>query len=478
MSTIQEKLAIVESGGNPNYKNFSAIYDDYLGNEHGGIIYPNFQKYLELNYMHDYVTYGKTKILWYQTTENLRKFLQELNPPDVDPNDMTWKQLIWYITEIIKPKFETITNFFSKCHLTYPDREKLVARYVKKNPYLTITYLDIKPTKDAVLSLPPLKLERDVLVNKLSVYGSQLVKLSIRQIRPDLTLAQFNQMIRDRSYEILTIHPDDFYRLTGLEFTWDQDTLSEFTAKPEFWLRTRWTSDTYDNLTDVFGDPLTLPCLSYGTLDNLKHYNISELIEAWKDGNYIHPDNPNLIFSEDDIYALKELIGHYPLHILRPLNMIFHSTTEQTLSELLSDLEFSDVSNFFLTLFLTGMVQRLWKPHPDDGNLLENTPINPYPHKTNETRGSTLEDIEIAMTPFLNSLTESLNTTVCSLGKLPVEYGTQSISQLVNSIRSENSCIAMASSLLITTAYNYLSEMKLTIPGFDYDEFQAFSTHR
>jgi len=499
-------LALADHGidpANPDHKTYHPIDNDfYLSNVYilHEVVYPTLKRLLELSNLPGQD--DPYRILWFQSEDLLREFIRTLpsvkgeikwkrgRPPPIvvpddfqlDPNAMSWKQLVWYITNVAQPTKQTIINFFSTRHLDYPDRDRLVRKYAESmRRHKSLSYMDFTDA-DEILCLPPVRLEEDVVRGRL-VPETSLVALSNRQKRPQLTWEDLLVMIQNRDCELDTLEPEDFYRVTGLEFDWESYYIvTPYLWEPEWWLRTAWPLGYAIPESDILGDPLVLPCLAFGTLNSLKNYNVSELLEAWRHGNYIHPDEPNESWSNDQMYGLKELINMYPLQVLRPLTILLRQTSELTLADILPELDTPDIAvKLFISLFLTGMVQRRWLPDPND-SVLDLGPINPYPHKTVETQGGSLEDLEVSLTPYLNCLNDILKTSGAMLGRLSTRSldspGSQTIQQLVNEVREGKYCIAIASAVLIETGYWYLGEMKVEIPGFDWDKFESRSTQR
>ena len=105
--------------------------------------------------------------------------------------------------------------------------------------------------------------------------------------------------------------------------------------------------------------------------------------------------------------------------------------------------------------------------------------------RTIETRGSCQKDIEKKMTPELAKIQEEydLLTDKSIVNQLNLLYSTNTIypqflMEFVAETAQGNYCVGGGSTLMIETAYNYLTTMNVIIPNFDYNTFENLSTHR
>jgi hypothetical protein len=247
-----------------------------------------------------------------------------------------------------------------------------------------------------------------------------------------------------------------------------------------------------DRTTDFYDQKFEDFVIVYGTMKNYKCYSPEELENSFvydrvtKFSAFRIPDEPQKQFPEEDVVKLlKMLVEQDPMWILN-----FKEKTDSLVKKIalmtskegiLEDLSPKDIEIFIVmmkNLFEAGMYQRTWKG-PGYG----------YPMNTRETKGSCQDAINQQMTIPLNNILDEFNNLskegrrIVNKKSLIYNAGREelypdSIMSFVRTTISGNFCVGGGSAMMIETAYYYLNKMNRKIEGFDYNKFQATSTHR
>ncbi len=465
------------------------VYNDYA--------YGSFQDYLEYNPLS--ATGAIYKILYYQSVENLLAFVKAR--PKVGVYFETFKGLITHIITVIKPKPEEIYSFFSRFHNKYQDRARLVTEYVeilgRSNPiiFTGITELSTKGPM-AVLSIPPLNLEERLVRSKLNVSQER-----------NLLLQVFPEMSSESNAGLLA---DQFFNMSLIDFDLQptrQDLVQLFGEKnpilkriSEFYMKqvTGWANPSAaeirnnidrpefkqlfvaicPNPEDSYDEPIVEPIISYGTFTNFICYNLAEFLPAFRCAGTIafrHPDEPAKVFNSREMDQLINILEHIPG--TDELIGVITNNRVPFIGEISTDPVIRQkIVDIFKHLFEAGMYQRRWKG-----------PGHPYPMRYEETREGTLIDVEVDMTPSLGqirelvlSLPKSVQEDLFSIPTIGSNLKTSSrtFGQFFDQTIRGKWCIGFGNATMVFTGYYYLKALRVFIPNFNIEEFDARSTHR
>lgn len=234
--------------------------------------------------------------------------------------------------------------------------------------------------------------------------------------------------------------------------------------------------------------------VSYGTFTDFVCWSIDDLNHAFTSANGEiiprRPDRPNEIFTRRQLTKLYEtlnsqdprFIPNYTQQITPFTQKLLTLLRRPVTNELRSLTEDRNrLVSLFTHLFNAGMYQRTWQG-----------PGHPYPMKYEQTRGCNLNVLAVNMTPELGmlmldyaALTPAAKDVIDGLKSLSYNEADKQVvettSELIAFIRqtmNDKACIGFGSAYMIVSAYQYLKDLGVTIPGFDITRFETRSTHR
>jgi hypothetical protein len=463
---------------------------------------------------------SQAAFLLYQTNETLLQLARSIIPP-TRPYFETRAGILDYLVDnltprnrprrtpmgnsapqVIQPHEELYDRFLHVCRVVneYPGRLQMFSRLESLSQY---------PISNPI-EKPPLPYERAYLtaalegrlnevfpvLNDLSEIDAGTTSVNQALLSdPNLRVGSRQELFDLQNQKIFRrIPPKEIYRLTG----WKNihayhDARNEMVRETEFNL----VSDSFvcPNQTTIFLEPREGLTITYGPFLNIRCYSPEELEASFIVTDqfvaFRKPDRPDEVFTENEVNDLLDMIEEQDpefhartrdlvVKIRRGLSQTTEITPEivQEQFERLIPEDRVSASKIFEDFFLAGMTQRTWSG------------TGPFPMKSDQTEGSSLQEIEIKMTPILNDIQDQYNKLSpegkAVLNSLPVvdfENGvfirrTDPLLDFGKQTREGNFCIGYGSRLMIYSGVFYLSALGVVIPGFSLDEFEPESTHR
>jgi hypothetical protein len=386
---------------------------------------------------------------------------------------------------------------------TYQNREKLIARYQGYNIFV---YYNPTTPIQTTLYFPPYWFEKAIFQDRIIVNSPALMKIEIAKSFVDDDLQPVSRqkiwdLIQNRDSELIYYSNNLILRSSGWYHTTNFD---RYRYEPNNWKLIEYIKQNPTifslvdqpnlcaNRRDIYFEEYQGFVITYGNYLNFECYSPEDLEAAFiVEPNRIffrNPLHPAQVFTLRQLLELSTLLRDQNPNDLpnyrdriRPLidKMIrgLNSNNLTNVREKLRGLTGPDREHtieLLEALFRAGMYQRTWKG-----------PTFGYPMRTIETRGSCQKDIEKKMTPELAKIQEEydLLTDKSIVNQLNLLYSTNTIypqflMEFVAETAQGNYCVGGGSTLMIETAYNYLTTMNVIIPNFDYNTFENLSTHR
>jgi len=266
---------------------------------------------------------------------------------------------------------------------------------------------------------------------------------------------------------------------------------------PEKYFFFTYATKRCDRQEDYYGEQFSDWVIAYGNLEEFKCYTPDELTEAFimedNIARYRIPETPHLQFPIKAIKELQKIIVNQNPNIItdfnrriqglrNKLNMLTKTVGLNITINNPSDPKDRELLyHFFIQMFEAGMYQRTWKG-----------PGHPYPLRSSETFGSCQSDISLAMTTPLNNMNDDLEAMnpelsnhvkklACLWSAKDKSFMAESLKDMLKNIRDGHHCVGGYSTVLIETAYYYLTmltNVQTLLPNFDYELFESLSTHR
>lgn len=242
--------------------------------------------------------------------------------------------------------------------------------------------------------------------------------------------------------------------------------------------------EDYDNFVFIYGSRLDGKC-----------YSVEDLMGAFivndpEDYSFRHPENPSILFTYEQVKQLYDIIqqqdpwkiqgfAQKTAELVAKLTPVFSLPPKEILH--VKNLSPSDREIFLqmmVDLFEAGMYQRTWKG-----------PGHPYIYRREDTSGSSLEQIECAMTPSFAKISHAQEMMSVEGRKIlkvlpavkranPLEIYYYKLWEFLELTVQGQFCIGVGSSIMIETAVKYLEIFGRRMKDFDYDRFEWESTHR